>query len=129
MAEIDQANPGLLDKVFFFSGVARNSEHLILCGVERARVVAIIRPPRAAEASEEGSDISKSAMVNADRHTIITSLNLHIILLEQQLRQQEEEEQSMHLSHGRKNCVNKGAFTGKMFIFHLNTVMFNIKSR
>jgi hypothetical protein len=71
--EIDEVNPGLLNGVFFFAGNARNPgnricvflvcnffmltsivsylnflflpEHLILCGVETARVVTVIRPP------------------------------------------------------------------------------------
>lgn len=92
--------------MFFFAGVARNPEHLILCGVERARVVTIIRPPRAAESSVEGSDISKNITVNADRHTIVTSLSLHMIQQEYQMNLQEEEEDNV------VNSVSRGAFTG-----------------
>ena len=90
VAEIEVVNPQLLEKVFFFSGVARNSEHLLLCGVERAQVVAIIHPPRAAEASEEGSETYRTTMVNADSHSIITSLNLHMILQQHKMRQHED---------------------------------------
>ena len=52
----------------------------------------MIRPPIAAEAAEEGHDIGRAEMVNADRHSIITSLNLHLLLQQQQQQQQEEEE-------------------------------------
>ena len=53
--------------------------------------MAVIRPPIAAEAAEEGRDIGRAEMVNADRHSIITSLNLHLLL-----QQQHEQEEAAH---------------------------------
>ena len=53
--------------------------------------MAVIRPPIAAEAAEEGRDIGRAEMVNADRHSIITSLNLHLLL-----QQQQEQEEAAH---------------------------------
>jgi len=49
-------------------------------GVTTAKAVAVIRPPVIAEAAEEGREIGRALMVNADRHTIICSLNLHMLL-------------------------------------------------
>jgi hypothetical protein len=53
--------------------------------VQDARVTVVIRPQIAAESAEESKDASLSAMINADRQTIITSLNLHMILNEVQI--------------------------------------------
>lgn len=89
ISQIDEANPRLLDGVFFLSGYARNPEHLKVCGVETARVITVIHHPRVAEVFEECLDTSSSRMVNADRHTIIISLSLQMILQQHQLKQQQ----------------------------------------
>ena len=85
--ELDQLDPLILSEVLFFAGVARNPEHLKMCGVERARAVAIIRSPVAVTgSSQDTSDITESAVVDADMQTIMTSLNLHMILQKSLMR-------------------------------------------
>ena len=79
--ELDQADPSILSEVFFLAGVARNAEHLKMCGVERARGVATIRSPMAVSGSSHVTEDTEAAVVNADMQTIMTSLNLHMILL------------------------------------------------
>lgn len=113
--EIDEANPRLFERVFFFSGYMRNPEHLITCGVETARVITIISYPRAAEASEEGLDTSRSAMVNADRHTIITSLSLQMILQQYRTKQQQELKQYKRKNEEDQNpkVLSNRPFIGK----------------
>lgn len=84
--EINGSQPGLLENVRFVMGASRNPDHLRLCNVQSARAVVIIRPPIASETAFEGQEVdaSRSAMLNADKHTIITSLNLHLLLSETQ---------------------------------------------
>ena len=91
--ELDQADPSILKEVFFLAGVARNAEHLRMCGVERARAVATIRSPMSVpvplspsvspsvSGSSQGSKGIEAEVMDADMQTIMTSLNLHMMLL------------------------------------------------
>ena len=94
-AEVLSAYPNLFDKVKFVQGLPRSPEHLIYCRVQSARTVAIIKPLGATTASEMGQPptitistdsstgpvfISPDSLINADRHSIVTSLNLHMFL-------------------------------------------------
>ena len=114
ISQIDEANPRLLDRVFFLSGHARNPEHLKVCGVETARVITIIRHPRVTEVSEECLDTSSSGMVNADRHTVIISLSLQMILQQHQLGKKNNE-------YTRPSLINKEPFIGESVTIKLYT--------
>ncbi len=52
--------------------------------MEYSKAVVIIRPPMAAESAEEGelntANVSKRAIINADRHSILTYLNIEVLM-------------------------------------------------
>lgn len=75
-----KADIDVLDGVYFYSGSGRNYDHLNYCRVKHARCVLIIRSPYVCEGSDELKADPLAAMLNADRNSIITSLNLHSIL-------------------------------------------------
>ena len=120
ISQIDEANPRLLDRVFFLSGHARNPEHLKVCGVETARVITIIRHPRVTEVSEDCLDISSSGMVNADRHTVIISLSLQMILQQHQLKEKYAKKNKEHI---RPSLINKEPFIGESVTIKLHTFL------
>ncbi len=78
--EINQASPDIFQNVHFYEGTGRSLEHLISCRVTYARAVIIIRSPVVNEAFEEALEPTSFATINADRHTIIISLNIHLLL-------------------------------------------------
>mmetsp|Transcript_15309 Transcript_15309/g.23053 ORF Transcript_15309/g.23053 Transcript_15309/m.23053 type:complete len:1007 (+) Transcript_15309:408-3428(+) len=81
--DISLSHPGLLDGVSFYVGFPRNIDHLRLCSVNSARAVVILHHPTPSTLYVEGDDdpaMSAPSRLNADRHTIIVSLNLHFIL-------------------------------------------------
>jgi len=78
----------LLKAVVFVQGSIKSPDHLALCNVETARCVLILRPPVASEQNTESSsaiNMSSQVTTAADRHTIVASLNLHLLLQQHQL--------------------------------------------
>jgi len=78
--EINLTIPEIFQNVHFYEGTGRSLEHLIACRVTYARAVVIIRSPVVNEAFEEALEPTSFATINADRHTIIISLNIHLLL-------------------------------------------------
>ncbi len=78
--EINHTNPEIFQNVHFYEGTGRSLEHLVACRVTYARAVVIIRSPVVNEAFEEALEPTSFATINADRHTIIISLNIHLLL-------------------------------------------------
>lgn len=80
--EIEYAYPNLLRNIDFYSGYGRNVDHLHMCSVLKAKCVVILRPPVPSESSQESQsiDVSRLAIVNDDKNTIITSMNLHMLI-------------------------------------------------
>lgn len=78
--EINQASPEIFQNVHFYEGTGRSLDHLMSCRVTYARAVIIIRSPVVNEAFEEALEPTSFATINADRHTIIISLNIHLLL-------------------------------------------------
>lgn len=78
---------GILKNVYYYLGSPRNIDHLRLCAVLTARAVVIFHHPTPSTVFVQGDDDPSGQTIprklNADRHTIIISLNLHF-LLEQQ---------------------------------------------
>jgi hypothetical protein len=75
--------PNLLINLHWVTGYFRNPHHLDLCQLDSARVIVLIRAPLASEVNED-NDPTASLFLSADRHTIITSLNIHTLLQNQQ---------------------------------------------
>lgn len=75
--------PNLLTNLHWVSGYFRNPHHLELCHISSARVIVLMQAPLASEVNED-NDPTASLFLSADRHTIITSLNIHTILQNQQ---------------------------------------------
>eukprot|EP01041_Mallomonas_annulata_P005242 gene5242-10491_t len=78
--EMELVHPGMFYNVHFYTGNARNLEHLRTCSVATAKVVVLMCAPVASETSEESQEIYRAAVIQADRLTIIASLNLQMIL-------------------------------------------------
>jgi hypothetical protein len=53
--EIDQIDAGLLKKVHFYQGLARNPDHQMMTSLEHAKAIVIMRPPISAEQMEEST--------------------------------------------------------------------------
>lgn len=81
------SHPGILEDVYYYLGSPRNMDHLRLCCVLTARAVVLFHHPTPSTVFVQGDDDPSGQTIpkklNADRHTIIISLNLHF-LLEQQ---------------------------------------------
>ena len=76
--------PFVLKGIHYYEGSPRNMDHLRLCGVLEARAVVICHHPTPSTVFVVGDDDPGGQTVprklNADRHTIIVSLNLHFLL-------------------------------------------------
>ena len=72
--------------VHFFAGMPRSADNLLACGIKKARSVCLLRPPVASEVSEasiESLNYLRENVVNTDKNTIITMLNIQNLLSNQ----------------------------------------------
>jgi len=76
--DVEQVSPDLLHNVHFIAGHPRRPVELYQCGVKNARTVSIVRP--SCVSGVQYHDLTHKSTLAKDKHCIIASLNLHLLL-------------------------------------------------